>query len=145
MIEGLLPTLAALAGAVVGAAGSFTTTWLNTIVQTRAQRVAAERERRQEVYGRFMDELANAIGMELAADTVDLARLAPLFALKGRICLFASPQVVSVAEGAVRYVIELNMRPAVTPAEVHRMVQPGSTDWMADFARAARDDLARLR
>ena len=54
----LFSTGAALAGTVIGGLTSFLTAWVSQSVQARNQRRAAESARRQELYGAFMDELA---------------------------------------------------------------------------------------
>jgi hypothetical protein len=141
MNDAWFSTFAALAGTIVGALGTFTSTWLTQIVQGHQARRAAEIARRQEVYGRFLDELAQVIGLAMAATAVDYPKLAGLFALKGRICLFGSPEVVKVVEGATLYAFELYTAPPATPDAVREAMEKGRQDWIREFARVARADL----
>ncbi len=66
-----LSTLAGLAGAVIGGTTSFATTWLTTTAQARGARLAAERAARQDLYGRYMDELAAPYGDAIRSESVD--------------------------------------------------------------------------
>ena len=85
-----LSTLAGLAGAVIGGATSFATTWLTTTSQARAARLAAERGARQELYGRYMDEIAALYAAAIRSERVDYDKTTGAFALKGRITLMSS-------------------------------------------------------
>lgn len=64
-----------------------------------------------------MDELAKLYGHALSADKVDYDKLPGIFALKGRIQLFAPPSVVSVCEASVRYIMDLYMAPPASPEQ----------------------------
>jgi hypothetical protein len=58
-----ISALAALAGTAIGGLTSFATSWTTQQAQARAQRLAAEREARAQLFGRFLDEAANCIPM----------------------------------------------------------------------------------
>ena len=66
MDAAVLSTLSALGGTAIGAMSSLGSTWMTTQSNARAARVAAERGKREDLYGRFMDELAR-----LYADALD--------------------------------------------------------------------------
>ena len=53
-----ISALAALAGTAIGGLTSFATSWTTQQAQARAQRLAAEREARAALFGRFLDEAA---------------------------------------------------------------------------------------
>ena len=61
----LLSTISALAGTAIGAISSLGSTWLSTKAQTRAARLTAERAKREDIYARFMDELARLYATRL--------------------------------------------------------------------------------
>lgn len=144
MSDAWISTLAALGGTFVGAFSTFASTTLSQAVQGRQARRVAEHQRRQEIYNKFLDELAAAIGAAMSADAVDYTKLSGLFALEGRICLFASPDVVAAADGAIRYAMELYDGPPIPPAQARAMMDDTEKDWIRIFARAARADLDRL-
>lgn len=92
-----------------------------------------------------MDELAKLYGHALSADKVDYDKLPGIFALKGRIQLFAPPSVVSVCEASVRYIMDLYMAPPASPEQARATLDHGQPDWITDFARVASADLSGFR
>ena len=53
-----ISALAALAGTAIGGLTSFVTSWMTQHSQVKAQRIAAEREKRELLFGRFLEEAA---------------------------------------------------------------------------------------
>jgi hypothetical protein len=53
-----ISAFAALAGTAIGGLTSFATSWTTQQAQARAQRLAAERDARAALFGRFLDEAA---------------------------------------------------------------------------------------
>ena len=53
-----ISAFAALAGTAIGGLASFATSWVTQQAQTRAQRIAAEKDARAALFGRFLDEAA---------------------------------------------------------------------------------------
>lgn len=135
----------ALAGTAVGGLSTFATTWITQVAQGRAARRAEEHARRQDLYGRFVDELANLHAHALSEDRMDYHKLTNIFALKGRILLFAPPPVVSACEASVGYVMDLYMAPPAPPEELRAMLEQGRPDWIKEFARVASADLHGFR
>jgi len=145
MDSALLSTFSALAGTVVGGFTSFATTWVTTTSQQRAARLAAERAKREELYGRFMDELATLYAGALSSTTVDYQKLTGAFALRGRITLMGSDPVVAAADRALKFVVDLAIGPPRDAAEVRRMMDDRSADTITDFAQAGRRELQNLQ
>jgi len=138
-------TLSALAGTVIGGVTSFATSWVTQSAQAKAARIAAERAKREELYGRFIDEIAVLYGQALASDQVEYAKLVPLFALKGRIILLASPQVTAAAESALKFAVDLYLAPARTAPEMRQMMEDRSADIIGAFSAECRRELETLR
>jgi hypothetical protein len=139
-----LSALAGLAGAIIGGVTSFATTWLTTSVQARNARLAAERNARQDLYGRYMDELATPFAEALKSDKVDYCKLIGAFALRGRIELLSSRPVVQAAELALKFIVDLTMGPSRSEAEMRAMMDDSRTDVISDFAKACRAELRAL-
>lgn len=139
-----LSTLAGLAGAVIGGATSFATTWLTTTSQARAARLAAERGALQELYGRYMDEIAALYAAAIRSERVDYDKTTGAFALKGRITLMSSGPVVSAAERTLGFVVDMAMGPPRTDAEVRTMMDDAGANVIDAFAQACRAELAAL-
>jgi hypothetical protein len=53
-----ISALAALAGSAIGGLTTFATSWTTQQAQARAQRVANEKEKREALFGKFLDEAA---------------------------------------------------------------------------------------
>src|ERR1700761_6474002 len=87
---------AALAGTAIGGLAAFATSWTTQQAQPRAQRLAAEREGRAALFGRFLDEAAKLYADALQNGRDDTARLIGIYALTNRIRLVSSPEVVEV-------------------------------------------------
>ena len=145
MDSGLLATFSALAGTAIGAVSSLATTWMTTTSQARAARLAAERAKREEIYGRFMDELARLYANALKEVGVDYERLTTAYALSGRISLYASEPVAEAADRAMRYVVDLALGPVRSPEEVRVMMETAEANVIAAFASACRRELAGIR
>ena len=144
MDSGTLSTLAGLAGAVIGGATSLATTWLTTTAQARAARLAAERAARQDLYGRYMDEIAGLYAAAIRSEAADYDKTVGAFALKGRIALMASQPVVEAAETALKFVVDLSMGPRRGEAEVRSMIDSAEANVIDLFARACRAEIAAL-
>ncbi len=130
---------AGLAGAIIGGVTSFATTWLTTSFQAKNARLAAERTARQDLYGRYMDEIAT-----LFAEALDYAKLIGAFALKGRIDLMSSRGVIVAADRALKFVVDLTMGRPRADADVRAMMDDPHADGIGAFANACREELQEL-
>ena len=97
-----ISALAALAGTAIGGLASFATSWTTQHAQTRAQRIAGERETRAALFGRFLDEAAKLYSDALQSRRDDITGLIGIYALTNRIRLVSSPQVVEAADTVCR-------------------------------------------
>ena len=145
MDSGVLPAVAALGGTAIGAISSLGTTWLTTKSQARAARIAAERAKREDLYGRYMDELARLYSSALNKVGVDYERLTQAYALNGRIVLYASQPVVDAADRALRFVVDVALGPSRTPEQMRVMMDQPSANVIAGFAAACRNELQTIR
>src|ERR1700758_4770457 len=92
----------ALAGTAIGGLTSFATSWTTQQAQARAQRLAAERDARANLFGRVLDEAAKLYSDALQTRRDDITRLVGIYALTNRIRLVSSPQVVTAADNVCR-------------------------------------------
>ena len=91
----MMSTMSALTGTIIGGATTFASSWLTRTTQFRAERLAEQREKREELYGRFLDEairLAMSNGGNGAGDFVAIR------AVYMRMLLVASDDVVTLAQ-----------------------------------------------
>jgi hypothetical protein len=132
---------AALAGTAIGGLASFATSWTTQQAQTRAQRLAAEREGRAALFGRFLDEAAKLYADALQNGRDDTARLIGIYALTNRIRLVSSPEVVEAADTVVRIIVDEYLAPNVTMKEMRANWIDRHVDPLRDFSEACRQEL----
>ena len=95
-----LSTVSALAGTIIGGVTTFATSWLTHAAQVKSARLAAERARREELYGKFAEELALLYSFVLGDEGLTYNKLVAIMGLRGRIILLATPDVVASADRA---------------------------------------------
>ena len=93
-----ISALAALAGTAIGGLTSFATSWTTLQAQGRAQRLANERDKREALFGRFLEEAAKLYADALQNKRDEASALIVLYALIGRIRLISSARVVESAD-----------------------------------------------
>ncbi len=71
-----------------------------------AQRLVQAMARQEHLYGRFIDEAAKSITDALTHELDDPSKLVRLYALVGKLRLFASANVVSQAEEVMQRIVE---------------------------------------
>ena len=98
-----ISALAALAGSAIGGLMTFATSWTTQQAQARAQRVANEKEKREALFGKFLDEAAKlyADAMQNKREDAPTAMIG-IYALTNRIRLSSSARVVERADAILR-------------------------------------------
>ncbi len=132
---------AALAGAAIGGLTSFATSWTTQQAQARAQRLAAEREARTAMFGRFLDEAAKLYSDALQNSRDDITAMIGIYALMNRIRLTSSPQVVEAADTVCRNIVDTYLAPNVTLEEMRANWVDKHVDPLRDFSEACRQEL----
>lgn len=145
MDPGVISAISALAGTSIGAISSLGATWMTTKSQAQLARIAAERAKREELYGRFMDELAALYSDALHNTEVDRERLSVAYALSGRIGLYATEPVSEAAIEALRFIVDTALGPCRTKQVVREMMDQPTLNVISIFARACRDELLAIR
>src|SRR5882724_12489570 len=106
MNNAYLSAVAALAGSAIGALASFATTWLTQHAQQRAQRFGQAMARREHLYGDFIEEASKLFTDALTHELDDPSKFVHLYALVGKLRLFANANVISRAEEVMRLIVE---------------------------------------
>jgi hypothetical protein len=136
-----ISAFAALAGTAIGGLASFATSWVTQHAQTKAQRIAAEKESRAALFGRFLDEAARLYSDALQNRRDDVTALMGIYALTNRIRLISSPRVVDAADTVVRIIVDAYLAPNMTMAEMRENWIGKHIDPLRDFAEACRREL----
>ena len=136
-----ISAFAALAGSAIGGLTSFATSWTTQHAQARAQRLAAEREARAALFGRFLEEAAKMYSDALQSRRDDITGLVGIYALTNRIRLMSSPQVVEAADSICRIIIDRYLAPNITMEEMRANWIERHVDPLRDFSEACREEL----
>jgi vacuolar-type H+-ATPase subunit H len=114
-----ISALAALAGTAIGGLTSFATSWTIQRAQTRAQRVVNEKEKREALFGKFVDEAAKLYADALQNKREDAAALMiGIYGLTSRIRLISSARVVESAEAVTQIIMDAYLSAEHDPARV---------------------------
>ena len=133
--------LAALCGSAIGGMTSFATSWATQRGQARAQRLAAEREVRVALFGRFLDEAARLFTDALQNERDEISGLMAIYALTNRIRLIAASPVTEAAEAVVRVILEAYHAPNISMEQMRADWIERGVDPLRDFSAAAREEL----
>ena len=135
-----LSAFSALAGSMIGALASFSTTWLTQHFQDRTQRRQQEMSRREQLYGDFINEAARLFADALTHTLEEPSKLVSLYATLGRLRLFASPRTMEVAQLVMNRIIEVYYQPAEDFAG-RVSIERHDLDILRSFTEACRADL----
>jgi hypothetical protein len=139
MNNAYLSAIAALAGSAIGAVASFATTWLTQHAQERAQRFAQAMSRREHLYGDFIEEASRLVSDGLTHELDDPSKFVRLYALVGKLRLFASAKVISKAEEVMRLIVDTCDRASMDLR--HKADRQDNVDVLPAFTEACREDL----
>src|SRR6516164_4240501 len=140
-----ISALAALTGTAIGGLTSFATSWATQQAQAPAQRLAAERDARAALFGRFLDEAAKAYSDALQNRRDDITGMVGIYALISRIRLISSPQVVEAADTVARIIVDAYIAPNITMEEMRANWIDRHVDPLRDFSEACRRELQTFR
>jgi hypothetical protein len=144
MNPGTISAISALAGSGIGALASVATTWLTQHFQGQAQRLKQEAERRERLFGAFVDQASETYADGIVRNGLeDPARLVPLYATINKLRLFARRDTVRAAET----VLEDIVRTYETPSSVLKThnTNVSAHDVLRAFAQSCRTELESLR
>jgi hypothetical protein len=145
MNASIITALAALAGAAIGGLTSVLASWLTQHAQARAQWIAQDKLRRQELYKEFIEAASKCYVDALQHDKADIPALVELYVRVGRMRILSSPNVVESAELVARKIVDTYLAPNKTFLELREMVNSGTIDLLRDFREACHAEFASLR
>src|SRR5258705_10762566 len=98
MNPSVISALAALAGATIGGLTSVLASWLSQHAQAKAQWLAQDKLRRQELYKEFIEAASKCNIHALQHDEPDKPALVELYVKVGRMRILSSPKVFESPE-----------------------------------------------
>ena len=144
MNASVITALAALAGAAIDGLTSVFASWLAQHAQARAQWVAQDKLRRQDLYKEFIEAASRCYADALLHEKPEMPALVELYAKIGRMRVLSSPSVIASAEQIGRKITEIYLEPNKTFAEVQQMVDSNTIDILGDFGKACREEFQSL-
>ena len=135
-----LSALSALAGSMIGALASFSTTWLTQHFQDRTQRRQQEMSRREKLHGNFIDEASRLFADALTHSLEEPSKLVWLYAILSKLRLFASGNTMAVAQDVSTRIIEVYYQPT-EDFKNQAMIESHGFDILRDSTETCRSDL----
>ena len=137
-----LSALSALAGSVVGGLTTGLTTWLSQRNQARAEQLAREMSRREDLYKDFIVAASKVYGDAIVSNEPQIQELVSLYAMISRMRVLSSPCTVGCADQIMRATIDTYFEPNKTIRELHELIKSGvGIDPLKEFSEAAREEL----
>jgi len=143
----LLSAASALIGALMGGGASLAAAIYTQRHQDRLQRVARETTKREEVYADFIMSASKVLLNAYVHDGVSLnGDEQHLIGLANRMRLFSPSNVVDEAEGVIRRLIEISLKPSVDLRKlaIAELSTDQNSDVLLAFSQACRADLDGL-
>jgi hypothetical protein len=135
-----LSATAALAGSAIGGLTSLTASWLTQRVQVRAQRLAHEVTRREDLYNDFINEASSAYADALQRTEVDVVKIVRLYSLVSRMRIVASREVIEQADAVMRTIMDTYRGPNRTIYDEAENIKSGRLDPLLSFSDACRHE-----
>jgi hypothetical protein len=140
-----ISALAALVGAAIGGLTSVLASWLTQRTQVRAEWLAHERVRRQDLYRDFIEEATRCYVDALQHGEPDLRNLGNLYAKIGRMRVQSSRAVAEEADVIGRKIVDTYLAPDKSFVELRQMLADGSLDILGKFGDVCRAEFESLR
>ena len=140
----IVTALAGILGSLTGGSASVATAWVAQKARNKRAAVRAELNRRETLYGEFINECSKRVmdSLERNLDTPDT--LLSIYALLNRIRLCASDAVLTHAVALVKFIMEQYFAPNVSLEEFHERAHNGGIDPLKTFSEACRRELKAL-
>ena len=141
----IIPAAAAIAGSLVGAAGSVFGTWISARHQDRRDLAGMQIARRETLYSDFIGESARLMVDAMQHDAGDLQTLLAIYALLSRIRLSSSTPVLKKAEHVVRTIVSTYRQPNMSAEEIESQAVENEEDPLRQFSDTCRIELDSLQ
>lgn len=140
----IITALAGIGGSLCGGTASFATAWLTQKTRAKHNEIRAELNKREALYGEFINECSKRVIDSLERNLDKPERLLSIYALLNRIRLCASDAVLTQAISIVKFIMEQYSAPNVSVEEFHHRVHNGAIDPLRAFSEACRSELLRM-
>lgn len=139
-----ISAFSALAGSIIGGMTSLAASWLGHRTQARADELIRDRRRREELYGRFIDEASrlyiDALVCDEAQASAQAAELVKIYSVVSQMRILSSWRVIQAAENIARKIVDTYAAPRKTLPELREMLHGDEFDPLREFGDACRDE-----
>lgn len=135
---------AALAGSLVGGVTSMLSTLLAQRAQVRAQRIADQKAKLENLYSAFIDESSALYTNALTHDSSQLADFVGIYAKISKMRFMSSPKVIACAEEIIRIIIETFGKPNRDLIQLRAADNQDVVDPLRNFSNICRAELQTL-
>jgi hypothetical protein len=140
----IITALAGIFGSLTGGSASVTTAWITQKTRGRRERIRAEVNKREALYGEFINECSTRVMDSLERNLDKPETLLSIYALLNRIRLCASNAVLTQAVELVKFIMDQYFEPNVSVEEFHDRVHNGGIDPLKAFSEACRRELLSM-
>ncbi len=139
----ILSGMAGVFGSFVGGSATIATAWITQKTRGKRERTRAELNKREALYGEFINECSNRVMDSLERNLDKPRTLLSVYALLNRIRLCASDAVLTQAVELVKFIMGQYFAPNVSIEEFHQRVH-GGIDPLKAFSEACRHELLSM-
>ena len=141
-----ISAISALAGTALGGLTSGLTSLLNAHAQARADQIAHNLARRQDLVRDFVVAASKTYGEAMMSNEPNLQEIVGLYSMVSRMRVLGMPRSIECAEKMMKAVIEAYFAPNRTLRDLHEMIKNGANvDPLREFSEAARDELTAMK
>ena len=146
MAPGTIAAIAAIVGSMVGALGTFLSTWVAQKRQARRDLLGKKMVRHEALYSDFISESAHLLVDASTHHLSDPSTLIPAYALLSRIRLSSSPQVLAEAEKLLRRILVTYEQPNLSVEELESKAVDAVShdDPLRSFSEICRAELQAM-
>ena len=139
----IVSALAGIFGSLSGGSASVAPTWITQKTLNKRERMRAEVEKREALYGEFINECSKRVMDSLERNLDKPETLLSIYALLNRIRLCASDAVLTQAQEIVRFIMEQYSR-RMFRSRIHQRVHDGHIDPLKAFSEACPRELISM-
>ena len=140
----IVSAMAGIVGSLCGGSASVATAWVTNKTRAKREVLRAELNKRETLYGEFIEECSKHIMDSLDRNLDKPERLLSIYALLNRVRLCASDAVLVQALELVKFIMDQYFAPNLSVEEFHERVHKEGIDPLKAFSEACRRELVLM-
>jgi hypothetical protein len=144
MNAAMFSAAAVLASSAVGGVTSKLSTLFAQRAQVRAQRIAEQKSKLENLYGDFIEETSRLHTNALTHDSPQLTAFVGIYAKISKMRYMSSPEVIASAQGIFRAIVETYTGPNREMTQLRAATNQDTPDPLRSFSNVCRAELRDL-